>query len=142
MTIWNVDIMWALMLFGCALFCGCCVIMNPVLRGVRIMGLGTAYAIGAWMLFALPLRVAVTTWCVFASAGGAFVFAYELWARFRYASTGRRARPLVLLQGFILWPAMVPDAIEGMLVDAGVLPPSWRADGTAVPEPDSTRPAP
>lgn len=36
-------------------------------------------------------------------------------------------RPLVLLQGFLLWPTMVPEAVEGVLIDAGVLEPSWNA---------------
>jgi hypothetical protein len=52
------------------------------------------------------------------------VLGYELWARRRYAGTGRAPRPLILLQGFILWPALLPGAIEGMVVDAGLLPPS------------------
>ena len=124
MTIWNVDIMWGLMLFGIALFTGVCIVFNPVLRGFRIMGVALAYAVAAWMAFALPWVVAATTWCVVAVAGGVFAFAYELWARYRYQGTGRRERPLVLIQGFLLWPAMVPDAIEGILVDMGVLDPS------------------
>ena len=54
---------------------------------------------------------------------GITVFAYELWARHRYAGTGRKPRPLILLQGFVLWPSMLPEAIEGMVIDAGILPP-------------------
>ena len=129
MTIWNVDIMWGLMLFGIALFTGVCIVFNPVLRGFRIMGVAVAYCVAAWMAFALPWVVAATTWCVFAVAGGVFAFAYELWARYRYRGTGRRERPLVLIQGFLLWPALVPDAIEGILVDMGVLAPSAAGRG-------------
>jgi len=124
MTIWYVDIMWALMLFGVTLFCGCLIVVNRAMSGLRLVGLVMAYAIGFWMLIALPLKVAVVTWCVFAAAGGLVVLAYELWARRRYAGTGRQPRPLILLQGFLLWPAMLPEAIEGMVVDAGLLPPS------------------
>ncbi len=132
MTIWNVDIMWGLMLFGIALFTGVCIVFNPVLRGFRVMGVALAYCVAAWMAFALPWVVAITTWCVFAVAGGVFVFAYELWARYRYKGTGRKERPLVLIQGFLLWPAMVPDAIEGILVDFGVLEPSGPGREAAV----------
>ncbi len=32
--------------------------------------------------------------------------------------------PFVLVQGFLLWPGMIPDAIEGVLIDLGVLDPS------------------
>jgi hypothetical protein len=126
MTIWNIDILWALMLFGVALFTGCCVVFNPVIRGFRLMGLACAYAILAWMLYALPWRVALTTWCAFATVGGVVSFAYEWWARVRYAGTGRVPRPLVLLRGFLLWPAMIPDAVEQVLVDLRVLEPSGR----------------
>ncbi len=131
MTIWYVDLMWAMMLLGVALFTGCCLVFNPVLKSVRVIGIGTAYGIALWMAIALPWRVALTTWCVFAAFGGAVAFAYELWARWRYRGSGRTPRPLVLLQGFILWPTMVPEAVEGVLVDAGVLEPSWRPSGPA-----------
>jgi hypothetical protein len=98
---------------------------------MRIVGLITSYAVGGLMVIALPWRVAVVTWCVFAAAGGGVVFAYELWARHRYSGTGRAPRPLILLQGFLLWPAMLPDAVEGMVVDAGILPPSPAAPEAA-----------
>ncbi len=124
MTVWNIDIMWAMMLFGVTLFTACFVVSNRAMRGMRIMGLITTYAIGAWMAIALPWKVAAVTWCVFATFGGIAVFAYELWARYRYRGTDRKPRPLILLQGFVLWPAMLPDAFEGMIVDAGILPPS------------------
>jgi hypothetical protein len=124
MTIWYVDILWALMLLGVALWTGCCLVFNPVLKAVRIMGIAVAYGVGLWMLITLDWKVAVVTWCLFAAFGGMVSFAYELWARHRYAAKGRAPRPLVMLQGFILWPTMVPDAVEGMLVDAGVLDPS------------------
>lgn len=131
MTIWYVDVQWALMLLGVALWTSCCLVFNPVLRSVRIMGLGLAYAILAWMLFTLPWLVALVTWCVFAAFGGVVSLAYEVWARRHYAGKGRADRPLVLLQGFLLWPSMIPDALEGMLVDAGVLEPSGRSGITA-----------
>lgn len=128
MTILHVNLMWAFVLLGVALWTTCCVVMNAGLRGVRHMGLVLAYGIAVWMAIELPWLDAVVTWCVFAVAGGAVSFAYELWARHRYRDTGRVRRPLVLLQGFVLWPAMLPDAIEAMFVDAGILPPSRRGD--------------
>lgn len=123
-TVWYVDIMWALMLFGIALFTSCLVVVNRAMRGLRSSGLLMAYGVGGWMLLALPWRVAVATWGVIAAAGGIVVLGYELWARRHYAGTGRKPRPLILLQGFLLWPAMLPEALEGVLVDAGLLPPS------------------
>lgn len=131
MTIWYINVLWALMLLGVALFTGCCLVFNPVLKSVRVMGIATAYAIGLWMALTLEWRVALATWCVFAAFGGAVALAYELWARWRYRGTDRKPRPLILLQGFVLWPTMVPEAVEGMLIDAGVLEPSWCASAPA-----------
>jgi hypothetical protein len=125
-TIWNVDLMFALLLLGVALFTGCCLVFNPVLKSVRVMGIGSAYAIAIWMAIALPWKVALATWCLFAAFGGAVAMTYELWARWRYRGTARAPRPLVLIEGFLLWPTMVPEAVEGALIDAGVLDPSWR----------------
>lgn len=124
MTIYHVDILWGLMLLGVGLFTTCVLVFNPVLHSMRVMGIGSAYALGLWMLLVLPLRDALTTWFVFAMFGGAVAFTYELWARRRFAGTGRPPRPLVLLRGFVLWPTMIPEAIEGMLIDLGVLAPS------------------
>ena len=128
MTVLSINLMWGLVLLGVALWTTCCCLMNPGLRGVRWMGLALAYGVAAWMAIELPWRETVVTWCVFAAAGGAVSFAYELWARRRWRASGRADRPLVLVQGFVLWPAMLPDAIEGMFVDAGILPPSRRGD--------------
>ncbi|MCC7002556.1 MAG: hypothetical protein IT357_10415 [Gemmatimonadaceae bacterium] len=124
MTIYHVDILWGLMLLGVGLFTTCVLVFNPVLHSMRVMGIGAAYALGLWMLIVLPLRDALTTWFVFAMFGGVVAFAYELWARRRFAGAGRPPRPLVLLRGFLLWPTMIPEAIEGMLIDLGVLTPS------------------
>ncbi|MCU0646517.1 MAG: hypothetical protein MUF00_00865 [Gemmatimonadaceae bacterium] len=124
MTVWYVDIMWASMLFGITLFTACFTVVNRAMRGMRLMGLLTTYGIGAWMLVVLPWKVAVVTWCVFAALGGVAVMCYELWARRHYAGTGRANRPLVLLQGLILWPSMLPEALEDIVVEIGLLPPS------------------
>jgi hypothetical protein len=115
--------MWGFMLFGITVFCGALVVVNRAMRSMRVMCLLTCYAVGVWMAITLAWKVALVTWCVFAAFGGLIVFAYELWARHRYAGTGRKPRPLILLQGFVLWPAMLPEAIEGMVIDAGILPP-------------------
>lgn len=114
------------MLLGVALWTSCCLVFNPVLRSIRVMGVLTAYGVGLWMAITLHWKVAVVTWCLFAAFGGLVSLAYELWARHHYAGTGRSPRPLILLQGFLLWPSMIPDAIEGVLVDAGVLAASGR----------------
>ncbi len=124
LTLWNVDIMWGMMLAGVTLFTACFVVSNRAMRGMRIVGLVTTYALGVWMGLVIPWKTAAITWCAVAALGGGAVLAYELWAQWRFAGTGRARRPLILLQGFLLWPAMLPDALERMVVELGILPPS------------------
>ncbi|MFN0099899.1 MAG: hypothetical protein ACKVS7_14595 [Gemmatimonadaceae bacterium] len=133
MTFYHVDILWGLMLLGVGLFTTCVLVFNPVLHSMRVMGIGAAYALGLWMLIVLPLRDALTTWFVFAMFGGVVAFTYELWARWRFAGKGRPNRPLVLLRGFVLWPTMIPEAVEGMLIDLGVLTPSAATESRVEP---------
>ncbi len=74
---------WGLILLGVALWTTGCLVFNPVLRSIGILGIVTAYAIGLWMAITLPWVVALTTRCVFAATGGAISLAYERWARLR-----------------------------------------------------------
>ena len=129
MTYFHINIMWAIALFGILLWTTVCVGLNAALRrGMGSMGMLLSYAVLAWMLYDLPWRDAFTTWAVFAAAGGCVVFAYELWARRRYAGTPRKPRPLVRLEGVVLWPAMVPDAFGLVLNDLGILPADGRSE--------------
>lgn len=129
MTFLSVNLMWAIVLFGVLLWTTACVALNAALRkGMGIMGLALSYGVLAWMLFDLPLREALVTWSVFAALGGALTVLYELWARRKWAGTGRTPRPLVQLGGFFMWPAMVPDAVGLMLNDLGVIPADERSE--------------
>jgi len=122
MTYFHIDIMWAIVLFGVLLWTTILCVLNAALRrGMGTIGMLLSYAVLAWMLYDLPWRDAVTTWAFFAVAGGCVIIVYELWARRRYAGTPRRARPLVRLDGFLRWPALVPDAVGLMLNDLGIL---------------------
>lgn len=129
MTILSVNLMWAIVLFGVLLWTTACVVLNAALRkGMGIMGLALSYGVLAWMLVELPLREALVTWGVFAAFGGALTVFYELWARRKYAGTGRTPRALVRPHGVFLWPAMVPDAVGLMLNDLQIIPADERSE--------------
>lgn len=129
MTYFHINIMWAIALFGILLWTTVSVVLNAALRrGMGTMGMLLSYLVLAWMLYDLPVRDALTTWALFAAAGGCVMFVYELWARRRYAGTGRTARPLVRLEGVVRWPAMVPDAFGLVLNDLGILPTDDRSE--------------
>jgi hypothetical protein len=129
MTILFVNLMWAIVLFGVLLWTTACVVLNAALRrGMGIMGLVLSYGVLAWMLFDLPFTEAMVTWGIFAAFGGVLTMVYELWARRRYAGTGRKRRRIVRLEGLFMWPAMVPDAVGLMLNDAGIIPADERSE--------------
>ena len=129
MTFAHVNLMWAIVLFGILLWTTACVVLNAALRrGMGLMGLVLSYAVLLWMVFDLPMRDALTTWALVAVMGGALTSVYELWARRRYAGTGRRARPVIRFEGLLLWPAMVPDAVGLMLNEAGIIPADARSE--------------
>lgn len=129
MTILSFNLMWAIVLFGVLLWTTACVVLNAALRrGMRIMGLALSYGVLVWMVVELPWREVAVTWGVFAVAGGLFSMVYELWARRRYAGTGRARRAIIHPLGLFLWPAMVPDAVGLMFNDAGILPADERLE--------------
>jgi len=129
MTLYFVNVMWAIVLFGILLWTTACVALNAALRGgMRLLGMVLSYGVLLWMIVALPWREAAATWGLFAVAGGALSVVYELWARGRYAGTGRRPRRLVRLEGVVMWPAMIPDAVGLMVNDAGILPADARRE--------------
>jgi hypothetical protein len=80
------------------------------------------------MAIDLPWRETVVTWSVFAVFGGALTLVYELWARRKFAGSGRTPRTIVRIEGLFLWPAMVPDAVGLMLNDAGIIPADERSE--------------
>lgn len=129
MSILGINLMWAIVLFGILLWTTVSVMLNAALRrGMGILGLVLSYAVLMWMLVELPWREALLTWGIFAAFGGALTMAYELWARRAYRDTGRMPRRLIRLEGVVLWPSLVPDAVGQMLNDAGILPKDERAE--------------
>ncbi|MBY0491842.1 MAG: hypothetical protein K2R93_18525 [Gemmatimonadaceae bacterium] len=129
MTFLNINLMWAIVLFGILLWTTACVLLNAALRrGMGIMGMVLSYSTLVWMLIDLPFKEAVVTWSLFAAFGGFLTVVYELWARRKYAGTDRRPRRLVRIEGAFLWPAMIPDAVGLMLNDAGIIPADERSE--------------
>lgn len=129
MTLYNINLMWAIVLFGVLLWSTAGDCLNAALRpGMRLMSMIVSYGVLAWMLVDLPFREAVTTWLLFAAFGGALSFVYELWARRKYAGTDRTPRSLVQPMGLLMWPAMIPNAVGLMFNDAGILPADERAE--------------
>jgi len=129
MTLYHINVMWAIVLFGILLWTTACVLLNAALRrGMGLMGLVLSYGTLVWMLIDLPWTEALATWAFFAVTGGFITMVYELWARRRYAGAERAPRPIFRVTGMLLWPAMIPDAVGLMLNDAGIIPADERSE--------------
>jgi hypothetical protein len=109
----------------------------PGVRGWRNLGLLASYLGGVAMFVALPLLAAALIWAAFGLAGGAIYYAHEwfLYLRTRAATDDapltvprptdppKRPAAMAILHGLFLWPLMIPEAIEYLLADVGLLPP-------------------
>lgn len=92
-------------------------------RGWRNLGWLACFSLGIAMVFALPWRSALATWAVAGIFSGLLYFSYELFAFVRTAdkSEAFRPNPITVVHGLIMWPIMLPEAVEYFLTDAGVL---------------------
>lgn len=85
------------------------------------------------MLVALPWQQALATWTLAGLAGGVLYLAYEVVAYLRLPERARDARPGlgVLFHGLLLWPVMLPEAVEYLLAELGVLKAPSQTSGGA-----------
>lgn len=114
-----------LLLLGCAASWSVLFSMfdSPQVRGWRNLGLWACYLLGAVMAFVLPWRVALGTWSVVGVSSGLLYVAYELFAFARSTDRSQSSRPnlVTVVHGLALWPIMLPESIEYLLADLGVL---------------------
>jgi hypothetical protein len=96
---------------------------KPALRGWRNHGILACYVLLVVMFFRVHFLSALVTWCIMGVAGGLAYIAYELFARAR--AHGSEEKPTVslthIVYGFLAWPIMVPEAIEYILTELGIL---------------------
>ncbi|MEK7953693.1 hypothetical protein [Luteolibacter soli] len=94
------------------------------IRGNRNFGLLACYIIFIVMLFRRPFAETFATWAVFGFAGGLCYLGYEVISRLR-TSPGEE-KPgvslVTLFYGLLAWPVMIPEAIEYLAADFGLLP--------------------
>jgi hypothetical protein len=109
-------------------------IKRPV-RGLRNLGILACYILAVVMLIRLPFVTALVTWCVFGLAAGIIYSAYQLLAYARDKSPDRKLDVSVstFVHGPLAWPIMIPEAVEYLLAELGVLrvqptPPPTKTD--------------
>lgn len=93
------------------------------IRGWRNLGLLAGYAAGIAMFVALPWRQAFVTWGVMGVGAGVLYIVYQLVAYLGLAERSADAKPRIgrLIHGLFLWPIMMPEAVEYLLAEMGVL---------------------
>ena len=110
------------------------------IRGFRNFGILACYILLVVMLFRVHFTAALLTWCVLGVGGGLVYIAYELLARARTSKTDKKPKVSFahVITGNLMWPIMVPEAVEYILADLGVLKapsvtqPSQKDDKPAV----------
>lgn len=95
---------------------------QPV-RGLRNLGILACYILAVVMLIRLRFVSAVVTWCAFGIAAGVIYSFYELVAYARDKSSDKKLGLSFshFIHGPLAWPIMIPEAIEYLLADLGVL---------------------
>jgi hypothetical protein len=110
---------------------------NPGIRGFRNLGILASYLLVIVFLFLAGWRAVLVTWAMFGVAGGVIYICWEILQRLRTAAgqekPGVGLSPLV--HGLFAWPIMMPEAIEYVLAELGVLraPPTASTPTNAEP---------
>lgn len=97
---------------------------SPSIRGYRNLGLLATYLAPMIFLFIAGWRAVLITWALFGIAGGVQYMFWELVQRLR-TPAGEAKDPVNwthLVFGLVAWPIMMPEAIEYLLAEFGVLP--------------------
>ena len=97
-------------------------IKQPI-RGLRNLGILACYIIAIVMLFRLHFISTLATWCAFGVAAGVI---YSLYQAVSYAHDKSTDKKLgisfsTFLHGPLAWPIMIPEAIEYLLTEVGIL---------------------
>jgi len=93
------------------------------IRGYRNLGILACYILLIVMLFPVPFTSALLTWCALGVGGGLVYIAYELLGRARASEREQKSKVSFghFIYGNLMWPVMVPEAVEYILADMGIL---------------------
>ena len=93
------------------------------IRGYRNLGILACFILLIVMLVKVPLTSALATWCTMGVSGGLVYILYELLARAKASSEAGKPKISFshIIYGNIMWPVMIPEAIEYILANLGIL---------------------
>lgn len=119
-----ISIKWLTILAGAATWTTLFSVFNaPRIRGWRNLGLLACFMLGMAMCFILPWRSALATWGVAGVFSGLVYFGYETFVYLRTSAKAAVAKPTItsIVHGLFVWPIMLPEAVEYLLAELGVL---------------------
>jgi hypothetical protein len=114
-----------LIVFACVL--GWTVIFSctnsPRIRPLRNLGIVGQYLVGFVAPFFVGLLPAIVTWLAMGLVGGLIYFLWEIWCYFAEGRKGGDSfpRPISIFHGLVIWPIMIPEAIEYAGAELGIL---------------------
>lgn len=96
---------------------------TPGVRGWRNLGWLACFILGVAMVFVLPWRIALATWATAGIFSGLVYFSYELfvYAKAKDKTKVSKPNPVTVVHGLAMWPIMLPEAIEYLLAEFGIL---------------------
>ncbi|MFO7569364.1 MAG: hypothetical protein R6W75_06160 [Smithellaceae bacterium] len=97
--------------------------IRPGIRGFRNLGILGGYVSGFVFIFIAGWQQALFTWILFGVLGGVIYVFWEVFQRAK-APEGEE-KPSVsinhIFSGLLAWPIMIPEAIEYILAEIGIL---------------------
>jgi len=92
-------------------------------RGYRNLGILASYILSIVMLIRLPFVTALTTWCAFGVVAAVIYNFYDLVVYARNKSTDKKLEQSLayFIYSPLAWPIMIPETIEYLLAEVGVL---------------------
>jgi len=96
---------------------------TPGIRGWRNLGWIACFVLGIVMFCVLSWRSALVTWGVAGIFSGLVYFGYECLSYFKaeHSSENSKPRLRVIIHALLVWPIMLPEAVEYTLSELGLL---------------------
>ena len=111
---------------------------TPGIRGYRNLGILGSYILAPVMFVSLGWKSALATWVLVGGVSGIFYFTYEAFSYLKAKDKSEATRPklVTIFNGLFWWPIMLPEAIEYLLAELGILKAAPMPQG--VEDPSST----
>lgn len=97
--------------------------IKPGIRGFRNLGILGSYVSGIVFIFLAGWKQALFTWILFGVLGGVIYIIWEVLQRVKTPEGEEKPSVSIkhIFSGLLAWPIMIPEAIEYILAEIGIL---------------------